>query len=226
MKWNVFSLEAVKEALKPRFVLEKVRYVMDDEEYGEGESTRLVFRNVEEMPEIDYIKRTISTFIRDTYVHFKDKSIKPMQLWQDNLNESEDHIRYSTNNLVSPPLELIGETYISGESYFHKWMMAQGGSEILDAASITIDVDVIYAYDNVDKVGESSEDGEVRGVVLNSTVYLRESEIKQVAQLIKDEKLRNRVLTLMRSHRRIVSAPEKENRSIREIASAQMPRVE
>lgn len=220
------SLEAVKEALKPKFVLEKVRYVMDDEEYGEGESTRLVFRNVEEMPEIDYIKRTISTFIRDTYVHFKDKSIKPMQLWQDNLNESEDHIRYSTNNLVSPPLELIGETYISGESYFHKWMMAQGGSEILDAASITIDVDVIYAYDNVDKVGESSEDGEVRGVLLNSTVYLRESEIKQVAQLIKDEKLRNRVLTLMRSHRRIVSAPEKENRSIREIASAQMLRVE
>ena len=226
MKWNVFSLEAVKEALKPKFVLEKVRYVMDDEEYGEGESTRLVFRNVEEMPEIDYIKRTISTFIRDTYVHFKDKSIKPMQLWQDSLNESEDHIRYSTNNLVSPPLELIGETYISGESYFHKWMMAQGGSEILDAASITIDVDVIYAYDNVDKVGESSEDGEVCGVVLNSTVYLRESEIKQVAQLIKDEKLRNRVLTLMRSHRRIVSAPEKENRSIREIASAQMLRVE
>ena len=226
MEWNVFSLEAVKEALKPKFVLEKVRYVMDDEEYGEGESTRLVFRNVEEMPEIDYIKRTISTFIRDTYVHFKDKSIKPMQLWQDNLNESEDHIRYSTNNLVSPPLELIGETYISNESYFHKWMMAQGGSKILDAASITIDVDVIYAYDNVDKVGESSEDGEVRGVLLNSTVYLRESEIKQVAQLIKDEKLRNRVLTLMRSHRRIVSAPEKENRSIREIASAQMLRVE
>ena len=101
-------------------------------------------------------------------------------------------------------------------------MMAQGGSEILDAASITIDVDVIYAYDNVDKVGESTEDGEVRGVLLNSTVYLRESEIKQVAQLIKDEKLRNRVLTLMRSHRRIVSAPEKENRNIREIASAQM----
>lgn len=225
MKWNVFSLEAIKVALRPKFALEQVRYVTDDEEYGEGESTRLVFRNVEEMPEIDYIKRTISTFIRDTYVHFKDKSIKPMQLWQDNLNESEDHIRYSTNNLVSPPLELIGETYISGESYFHKWMMAQGGSEILDAASITIDVDVIYAYDNVDKVGESSEDGEVRGVVLNSTVYLRESEIKQVAQLIKDEKLRNRVLTLMRSHRRIVSAPEKENRSIREIASAQMLRV-
>ena len=64
MKWNVFSLEAVKEALKPKFVLEKVRYVTDDEEYGEGESTRLVFRNVEEMPEIDHIERTISTFIR------------------------------------------------------------------------------------------------------------------------------------------------------------------
>ena len=47
MRWNVFSLEAVKEALKPKFVLEKVRYVTDDEEYGEGESTRLVFRNVE-----------------------------------------------------------------------------------------------------------------------------------------------------------------------------------
>lgn len=226
MKWNVFSLEAIKVALRPKFVLEKVRYVMDDDEYGEGESTRLVFRNVEEMPEIDYIKRTISTFIRDTYVHFKDKSIKPMRLWQDNLNENEDHIRYSTNHLVSPPLELIGETYISDESYFHKWMVAQGWSEVLDAASITIDVDVIYAYDNVDKVGESSEDGEVRGVLLNSTVYLRESEIKHVAQLIKDEKLRNRVLTLMRSHRRIVSAPEKENRNIREIASAQMLRVE
>jgi len=67
MKWNVFSLEAVKEALKPKFVLEKVRYVTDDEEYGEGESTRLVFRNVEEMPEIDYIKRTVCTFIQDTY---------------------------------------------------------------------------------------------------------------------------------------------------------------
>lgn len=226
MKWNVFSLEAVKEALKPKFVLEKVRYVTDDEEYGEGESTRLVFRNVEEMPEIDCIKRTISTFIRDTYVHFKDKSLKPMRLWQDNLNESEDHIRYSTNNLVSPPLELIGETYISDESYFHKWIVAQGRSEVLDAAAITIDVDVIYAYDNIDKVEESSEDGEVHGVLFNSTMYLRESEIKQVAQLIKDEKLRNRVLTLMRSHRRIVSAPEKENRSIREIASAQMLRVE
>ena len=48
MKWNVFSLETVKTALEPKFVLEKVRYVTDDEEYGEGESTRLVFRNVEE----------------------------------------------------------------------------------------------------------------------------------------------------------------------------------
>lgn len=226
MQWNVFSLEAVKEALKPKFVLEKVRYVSGDEEYGEGESTRLVFRNVEEMPEIDYIKRTISTFIRDTYVHFKDKSIKPLRLWQDNLNESEDHIRYSTNHLVSPPLELIGETYISDESYTHKWLITQGTTELLKRASVTIDVDVIYAYDNVDKVEESSEDGEVHGVLINSTMYLRESEIKQVARLIKDEKLRNRVLTLMRSHRRIVSAPEKENRNIREVASAQMLPVE
>lgn len=222
MKWNVFSLEAVKEALKPKFVLEKVRYVTDDEEYGEGESTRLVFRNVEEMPEIDYIKRTVCTFIQDTYVHFKDKSLKPMRIWQDNLNESEDHIRYSTNNLVSPPLGLIGETYISDESHTHKWLVAQGGTELLEKASVSIDVDVIYAYDNVDKVEKSSENGEVHGVLINSTMYLRESEIKQVAQLIKDEKLRNRVLTLMRSHRRIVSAPEKENRNIREIASAQM----
>lgn len=222
MRWNVFSLEAVKEALKPKFVLEKVRYVTDDEEYGEGESTRLVFRNVEEMPEIDHIERTISTFFRDTYVHFKDKNIKPMRLWQDNLNESEDHIRYSTNHLVSPPLELIGKTYISDESYIRKWLATQGGTELLERASITIDVDVIYAYDNVNKVEESSEDGEVHGVLINSTMYLRESEIKQVAQLIKDEKLRNRILTLMRSHRRIVSAPEKENRNIREIASAQM----
>ena len=130
--------------------------------------------------------------------------------------------QYSTNNLVSPPLALIGETYISDESYFHKWLVAQGGNELLERASITIDVDVIYAYDNVDKVEKSSEDGEVHGVLINSTMYLRESEIKQVARLIKDEKLRNRVLTLMRSHRRIVSAPEKENRNIREIASAQM----
>lgn len=222
MKWNVFSLETVKTALEPKFVLEKVRYVTDDEEYGEGESTRFVFRNVEEMPKIDYIKRTISTFIQDTYVHFKDKSIKPMRLWQDNLNESEEHIRYSTNHLVSPSLELIGETYISDESYTHKWLVTQGGTELLEKASITIDVDVIYAYDNVDKVEESSEDGKAYGVSQHSTMYLRESEIKQVARLIKDEKLRNRVLTLMRSHRRIVSAPEKENRSIREIASAQM----
>ena len=48
MKWNVFSLEAVNTTLEPKYVLEKVRYVTDDEEYGEGESTRLVFRNVEE----------------------------------------------------------------------------------------------------------------------------------------------------------------------------------
>lgn len=123
---------------------------------------------------------------------------------------------------LSPSLELIGETYISDESYTHKWLVAQGGIELLERASITIDVDVIYAYDNVNKVEESSEDGEVHGVLINSTMYLRESEIKQVAQLIKDEKLRNRILTLMRSHRRIVSAPEKENRNIREIASAQM----
>lgn len=222
MKWNVFSLETVKTALEPKFVLEKIRYVTDDEEYGEGKSTRFVFRNVEEMPEIDHIERTISTFIRDTYVHFKDKNIKPMRLWQDNLNESEDHIRYSTNHLVSPPLELIGKTYISDESYIRKWLAAQGGTEFFEKASITIDVDVIYAYDNVDKVEKSSEDGEVHGVLIDSTMYLRESEIKQVARLIKDEKLRNRVLTLMRSHRRIVSAPEKENRNIREVASAQM----
>ena len=104
----------------------------------------------------------------------------------------------------------------------HKWLVAQGGIELLERASITIDVDVIYAYNNVDKVEKSSEDGEVHGVLINSTMYLRESEIKQVARLIKDEKLRNRVLTLMRSHRRIVSAPEKENRNIREVASAQM----
>lgn len=174
MKWNVFSLEAVKEALKPKFVLEKVRYVTDDEEYGEGESTRLVFRNVEEMPEIDYIKRTVCTFIQDTYVHFKDKSLKPMRIWQDNLNESEDHIRYSTNNLVSPPLGLIGETYISDESHTHKWLVAQGGAELLEKASVSIDVDVIYAYDNVDKVEKSSENGEVHGVLINSTMYLRE----------------------------------------------------
>lgn len=222
MRWNVFSLEAVKTALEPKFVLEKVRYVTDDEEYGESESTRLVFRNVEEMPEIDHIERTISTFIHDTYVHFKEKNIKPMRLWQDNLNESEDHIRCSTNHLVSPPLGLIGKTYISDERDFHKWLVAQGGTEVLARASVTIDVDVIYAYDNVDKVEKSSKDGEVHGVLINSTMYLRESEIKQVAQLVKDEKLRNRVLTLMRSHRRIVSAPEKENRNIREIASAQM----
>ena len=104
----------------------------------------------------------------------------------------------------------------------HKWLVAQGGTELLEKASVSIDVDVIYAYDNVDKVEKSSEDGEVHGVLINSTMYLRESEIKQVARLIKDEKLRNRVLTLMRSHRRIVSAPEKENRNIREVASAQM----
>ena len=174
------------------------------------------------MPEIDYIKRTVCTFIHDTYVHFKDKSLKPMRIWQDNLNVSEDHIRYSTNSLISPPLELVGETYISDESDFHKWLVTQGGTELLEKASITIDVDVIYAYDNVDKVEKSSEDGKAYGVSPHSTMYLRESEIKQVARLIKDEKLRNRVLTLMRSHRRIVSAPEKENRNIREVASAQI----
>ena len=42
MKWNVFSLEAVKTTLEPKFVLEKVRYVTDDEEYGEG-SLRALF---------------------------------------------------------------------------------------------------------------------------------------------------------------------------------------
>lgn len=77
-----------------------------------------------------------------------------MRLWQDNLNESEDHIRYSTNHLVSPTLELIGKTYISDESYTHKWLVTQGGTELLERASVTIDVDVIYAYDNVDKVEE------------------------------------------------------------------------
>lgn len=30
MKWNVFSLETVKTALEPKFVLEKVRYVTDE----------------------------------------------------------------------------------------------------------------------------------------------------------------------------------------------------
>ena len=39
MKWNVFSLEAVKEALKPKFVLEKVRYVTDERKYLFGEET-------------------------------------------------------------------------------------------------------------------------------------------------------------------------------------------
>lgn len=185
MKWNVFSLEAIKVALRPKFALEQVRYVTDDEEYGEGESTRFVFRNVEDMPEIDYIKRTISTFIRDTYVYFKDKSIKPMRLWQDNLNESESHIRYSTNHLISPALELIGETYISDERYFHKWMMAQGWSEFMDAASITIDVDVIYAYDNVDKVGRVPKTAKCMAFVLIAQCICVNQKLSRLLSLSK-----------------------------------------
>ena len=77
-------------------------------------------------------------------------------------------------------------------------------------------------YAPVAKLAYAADSNSVFSGFNNSTMYLRESEIKQVARLIKDEKLRNRVLTLMRSHRRIVSAPEKENRNIREIASAQM----
>ena len=116
---------------------------------------------------------------------------------------------------------LAKHTFLTKATFASGWRLKEE-LNFFERASITIDVDVIYAYDNVNKVEESSEDGEVHGVLINSTMYLRESEIKQVAQLIKDEKLRNRVLTLMRSHRRIVSAPEKENRNIREIASAQM----
>lgn len=32
MKWNVFSLEAIKEALKHKLMLEKIRYAADDED--------------------------------------------------------------------------------------------------------------------------------------------------------------------------------------------------
>ena len=117
MRWNVFSLETVKTALKPKFVLEKVRYVTDDEEYGEGESTRLVFRNVEEMPEIDHIERTISTFFRDTYVHFKDKTSSRCAFGRIISTKAKTISAIPTNHLVSPPLELIGKTYISDESY-------------------------------------------------------------------------------------------------------------
>lgn len=53
-------------------------------------------------------------------------------------------------------------------------------------------------------------------------VKVKRADLVSNMDLNQDEKLRNRVLTLMRSHRRIVSAPEKENRNIREIASAQM----
>ena len=47
MKWNVFSLETVKTALEPKFVLEKVRYVTDDEEYGIGSALSVVHRTTE-----------------------------------------------------------------------------------------------------------------------------------------------------------------------------------
>ena len=77
----------------------------------------------------------------------------------------------------------FGETYISDESHTHKWLVAQGGTELLEKASVSIDVDVIYAYDNVDKVEKSSENGEVRGVLINSTMYLRESEINRLLSL-------------------------------------------
>lgn len=223
MKWNVFSIDTIEALLKPKFVLEPilVKYE-EDETYGEHESTRLVFRNKNDMPEINYIKRILTTFIQNTYVYYKDEALEPLRIWQDNLNEGEEHIRYSSNNLVSPPLEVLAGTYILEERHFHKWLLAQGlTEEQLNTATVTLDVDVIYAYDGVNTVVESSEDGEVYGTSSERTAYMRDSEIKRVAQLIKDESLRNRVLTILRSHRRIVTAPEKENRCIKEIIATQ-----
>lgn len=100
---------------------------------------------------------------------------------------------------------------------------AEFPQEVAEAVSVlTREKDMTYA-EYIWRVKQNDIAVKVKRADLVSNMDLNRIPYPLTSKdLAREAKLRNRVLTLMRSHRRIVSAPEKENRNIREIASAQM----
>ena len=223
MDWRVFPIKAVLKLLNDRFVLERVTVKWDDETYGKSEGTRFVLCHREEVASIDHIKVCSSGFFHDTFVYYGDGLM--LKLWQDNLNVDEEHERYSSNKLVSPLFSLYSDS-IPDDSFMHRWLVFPGITEAqLNEIATVLLIDPIYAYDGLDKKVLKSDDGYPTMIQQGGTVYLSESEVIKAASAIEDDNLRNRVLSVLWSRKRVVKDVTKESRDIADVSDLQLRKI-
>mgnify|MGYP000768844491 FL=1 len=223
MDWRVFPIKEVLKLLNDRFVLEQVTVKWDDETSGKSEGTRFVLCHREEVANIDHIKVCSSGFFHDTFVYYGDGLM--LKLWQDNLNVDEEHERYSSNKLVSPLFSLYSDS-IPDDSFMHRWLVFQGITEAqLNEIATVLLIDPIYAYDGLDKKVLKSDDGYPTMIQQGGTVYLSESEVIKAASAIEDDNLRNRVLSVLWSRKRVVKDVTKESRDIADVSDLQLRKI-
>lgn len=223
MDWRVFPIKEVLKLLNDRFVLEQVTVKWEDETSGKSEGTRFVLCHREEVANIDHIKVCSSGFFHDTFVYYGDGLM--LKLWQDNLNVDEEHERYSSNKLVSPLFSLYSDS-IPDDSFMHRWLVFQGITEAqLNEIATVLLIDPIYAYDGLDKKVLKSDDGYPTMIQQGGTVYLSESEVIKAASAIEDDNLRNRVLSVLWSRKRVVKDVTKESRDIADVSDLQLRKI-
>lgn len=223
MDWRVFPIKEVLKLLNDRFVLEQVTVKWDDETSGKSEGTRFVLCHREEVASIDHIKVCSSGFFHDTFVYYGDGLM--LKLWQDNLNVDEEHERYSSNKLISPLFSLYSDS-IPDDSFMHRWLVFQGITEAqLNEIATVLLIDPIYAYDGLDKKVLKSDDGYPTMIQQGGTVYLSESEVIKAASAIEDDNLRNRVLSVLWSRKRVVKDVTKESRDIADVSDLQLRKI-
>lgn len=223
MDWRVFPIKEVVKLLNDRFVLEQVTVKWDDETSGKSEGTRFVLCHREEVASIDHIKVCSSGFFHDTFVYYGDGLM--LKLWQDNLNVDEEHERYSSNKLISPLFSLYSDS-IPDDSFMHRWLVFQGITEAqLNEIATVLLIDPIYAYDGLDKKVLKSDDGYPTMIQQGGTVYLSESEVIKAASAIEDDNLRNRVLSVLWSRKRVVKDVTKESRDIADVSDLQLRKI-
>lgn len=223
MDWRVFPIKEVLKLLNDRFVLEQVTVKWDDETSGKSEGTRFVLCHREEVASIDHIKVCSSGFFHDTFVYYGDGLM--LKLWQDNLNVDEEHERYSSNKLVSPLFSLYSDS-IPDDSFMHRWLVFQGITEAqLNEIATVLLINPIYAYDGLDKKVLKSDDGYPTMIQQGGTVYLSESEVIKAASAIEDDNLRNRVLSVLWSRKRVVKDVTKESRDIADVSDLQLRKI-
>lgn len=223
MDWRVFPIKEVLKLLNDRFVLEQVTVKWDDETSGKSEGTRFVLCHREEVASIDHIKVCSSGFFHDTFVYYGDGLM--LKLWQDNLNVDEEHERYSSNKLISPLFSLYSDS-IPDDSFMHRWLVFQGITEAqLNEIATVLLIDPTYAYDGLDKKVLKSDDGYPTMIQQGGTVYLSESEVIKAASAIEDDNLRNRVLSVLWSRKRVVKDVTKESRDIADVSDLQLRKI-